>query len=85
MDAGRNRRRDGQNRHRISLGNGRTTAPAGNGWNRSKNNAEFGVDYYNCTGTSKSNMFDNKPDETQYFIPTMMPPVTSFQATMITR
>lgn len=41
--------------------------PAGNGWNRSKHNAEFGVDYYNRTGTSKSNMFDNKPDETQYF------------------
>ncbi|MDO6406476.1 DUF1254 domain-containing protein [Pantoea phytobeneficialis] len=41
--------------------------PAGNGWNRSKNNADFGVDYYNRTGTSKSNMFDNKPDETQYF------------------
>ncbi|UCM49978.1 DUF1254 domain-containing protein [Aeromonas caviae] len=41
--------------------------PAGNGWNRSKNNAEFGVDYFNRTGTSKSNMFDNKPNETQYF------------------
>jgi hypothetical protein len=41
--------------------------PAGNNWNRSKNNAQFGVDYYNRTGTSKSNMFDNKPDETQYF------------------
>ncbi|MGB9096671.1 DUF1254 domain-containing protein [Erwinia sp.] len=41
--------------------------PAGNGWNRSKNNAAFGIDYYNRTGTSKSNMFDNKPDETQYF------------------
>ncbi|MCS2152356.1 DUF1254 domain-containing protein [Scandinavium goeteborgense] len=41
--------------------------PAGNGWNRSKNNAQFGVDYYNRTGTAKSNMFDNKPDETQYF------------------
>ncbi|TNV19390.1 DUF1254 domain-containing protein [Buttiauxella sp. B2] len=41
--------------------------PAGNGWNRSTNNAQFGVDYYNRTGTSKSNMFDNKPDETQYF------------------
>lgn len=40
---------------------------AGNGWNRSKNNAQFGVDYYNRTGTAKSNMFDNKPDETQYF------------------
>ena len=41
--------------------------PAGNGWNRSKHNAEFGVDYYNRTGTAKSNMFDNKPNETQYF------------------
>lgn len=25
--------------------------PAGNGWNRFENNAEFGVDYYNLTGT----------------------------------
>jgi hypothetical protein len=41
--------------------------PAGNGWNRSKNNAQWGTDYFNRTGTSKSNMFDNKPDETQYF------------------
>jgi hypothetical protein len=41
--------------------------PAGNGWNRSTNNAHFGVDYFNRTGTAKSNMFDNKPDETQYF------------------
>jgi hypothetical protein len=41
--------------------------PAGNAWNRSTNNAKFGVDYYNRTGTAKSNMFDNKPDETQYF------------------
>jgi hypothetical protein len=41
--------------------------PAGNGWNRSTNNARFGSDYFNRTGTSKSNMFDNKPDETQYF------------------
>jgi hypothetical protein len=41
--------------------------PAGNGWNRSTNNAKWGVDYYNRTGTSKSNMFDNKPNETQYF------------------
>lgn len=41
--------------------------PAGNGWNRSTNNARFGVDYFNRTGTAKSNMFDNKPDETQYF------------------
>jgi hypothetical protein len=41
--------------------------PAGNGWNRSTNNARWGVDYFNRTGTAKSNMFDNKPDETQYF------------------
>jgi hypothetical protein len=41
--------------------------PAGNGWNRSTNNAQWGVDYYNRTGTAKSNMFDNKPNETQYF------------------
>jgi len=40
--------------------------PAGNGWNRSTNNAQFGYDYYNRTGTAKSNMFDNKPTETQY-------------------
>ena len=26
-----------------------------------------GVDYFNRTGTAKSNMFDNKPNETQYF------------------
>jgi hypothetical protein len=41
--------------------------PAGNGWNRSTNNAQWGVDYYNRTGTARSNMFDNKPNETQYF------------------
>lgn len=41
--------------------------PAGNGWNRSTNNAQFGIDYYNRTGTAKSNMFDNRPTETQYF------------------
>ena len=41
--------------------------PAGNGWNRSANNAAWGTDYFNRTGTAKSNMFDNKPDETQYF------------------
>ncbi len=41
--------------------------PAGNGWNRSANNAAWGVDYYNRTGTARSNMFDNKPNETQYF------------------
>jgi hypothetical protein len=41
--------------------------PAGNGWNRSTNNAQFGVDFFNRTGTAKSNMFDNRPTETQYF------------------
>jgi hypothetical protein len=41
--------------------------PAGNGWNRSTNNAQTGFDYFNRTGTAKSNMFDNKPNETQYF------------------
>ncbi|MBR0650185.1 DUF1254 domain-containing protein [Roseomonas terrae] len=41
--------------------------PAGNNWNRSKNNAQFGVDYFNRLGTAKSNMFDNRPNETQYF------------------
>lgn len=41
--------------------------PAGNAWNRSANNAKAGFDYFNRTGTAKSNMFDNKPNETQYF------------------
>ncbi len=40
---------------------------AGNGWNRSQNNAKWGLDYFNRAGTSKSNMFDNRPNETQYF------------------
>jgi len=44
----------------------RNGRPAGNGWNRSTNNARWGHDYYNRTGTAKSNMFDNKPTETQY-------------------
>ena len=44
----------------------RNGRPAGNGWNRSTNNARFGHDYYNRAGTAKSNMFDNKPTETQY-------------------
>jgi hypothetical protein len=41
--------------------------PTGNNWNRSTHNAEFGVDYFDRLGTSKSNMFDNRPTETQYF------------------
>ncbi len=39
---------------------------AGNGWTSPKNNAQWGTDYLNRTGTSKSNMYDNKPDETKY-------------------
>jgi hypothetical protein len=41
--------------------------PAGNNWNRSVNNAQTGLDYFNRAGTAKSNMFDNRPNETQYF------------------
>ncbi|MFJ4063798.1 DUF1254 domain-containing protein [Pseudomonas sp. NPDC089996] len=41
--------------------------PAGNGWTRSTNNAQFGYDYFNRTATAKSNMFENRPNETQYF------------------
>lgn len=40
---------------------------AGNGWTRSANNAQFGYDYFNRTATAKSNMFENRPNETQYF------------------
>jgi hypothetical protein len=41
--------------------------PAGNGWNRSVNNAEWGFDYLTRTSTARSNMFENRPTETQYF------------------
>jgi len=41
--------------------------PAGNNWNRSQHNAAWGHDYYNRVGTSRSNMYDNRPNETQYF------------------
>ncbi|MGB3715768.1 MAG: DUF1214 domain-containing protein, partial [Candidatus Promineifilaceae bacterium] len=41
--------------------------PAGNGWNRSANNAQWGFDYLMRTSTARSNMFDNRPTETQYF------------------
>jgi hypothetical protein len=43
--------------------NGRS---AGNGWNSPVNNARWGTDYLNRTGTSRSNMFDNAPNETKY-------------------
>lgn len=41
--------------------------PTGNGWNRSANNANWGFDYLMRTSTARSNMFDNRPTETQYF------------------
>jgi hypothetical protein len=41
--------------------------PAGNGWNRSANNAEWGYDYLMRTATARSNMFENRPTETQYY------------------
>lgn len=41
--------------------------PAGNNWNRSVNNAIWGFDYLMRTSTARSNMFDNRPNETQYF------------------
>jgi hypothetical protein len=41
--------------------------PAGHNWNRSKNNAQYGVDYFDRLGTAKSNMYDNRPNETQYY------------------
>jgi hypothetical protein len=40
--------------------------PAGNGWNSPVNNARWGTDYLNRSATAKSNMYDNKPDETKY-------------------
>jgi hypothetical protein len=43
--------------------NGRS---AGNGWNSPVNNAKWGTDYLNRTGTARSNMWDNRPEETKY-------------------
>jgi hypothetical protein len=40
--------------------------PAGNGWNSPINNAEWGTDYLNRTGSTKSNVYDNRPEETKY-------------------
>ena len=36
---------------------------ADNGWNSPINNAQWGTDYLNRTGTAKSNMYDNRPVE----------------------
>lgn len=41
-------------------------APAGNGWNSPLNNARWGTDYLNRTATAKSNMYENRPEETKY-------------------
>ena len=41
--------------------------PAGNGWNRSTHNAAWGIDYFDRTGTARSNIYDNKIDETRYY------------------
>lgn len=41
--------------------------PAGMGWNRSVNNAGWGFDYLMRTACAKSNMFENRPNETQYY------------------
>jgi hypothetical protein len=43
--------------------NGRSV---GNGWNSPVNSAEWGTDYLNRTATAKSNMFENRPEETKY-------------------
>jgi hypothetical protein len=40
--------------------------PAGNGWNSPVNTAQWGTDYLNRTATAKSNMYDNRPEETKY-------------------
>ncbi|WP_421982164.1 DUF1254 domain-containing protein [Roseibium sp.] len=39
----------------------------GNNWHRNQNNAQWGVDYYNRIASSRSNKFENRPVETQYF------------------
>lgn len=41
--------------------------PAGKGWNRSINNAKWGFDYLMRTACAKSNMFENRSNETQYY------------------
>lgn len=40
--------------------------PAGNGWNSPVNNAQWGTDYLNRAATAKSNMYENRPQETKY-------------------
>jgi hypothetical protein len=38
----------------------------GNGWYSPANNAQWGTDYLNRAATSKSNMYENRPNETKY-------------------
>jgi hypothetical protein len=40
--------------------------PIGNGWTSPSNGARWGTDYLSRTGTAKSNMYDNAPEETRY-------------------
>ena len=40
--------------------------PAGNGWNSPVNNAHWGTDYLNRTATARSNMYENRAEETKY-------------------
>lgn len=40
--------------------------PAGNGWYSPKNNGRFGADYAVRTAVAKSNMYENRFDETKY-------------------
>ena len=39
---------------------------AGNGWNSPVNGAQWGTDYLNRAAGAKSNMYDNRPEETKY-------------------
>src|SRR5258708_35154726 len=39
---------------------------AGSGWNSPVNNAKWGTDYLNRTATARSNIYDNRPEETKY-------------------
>jgi hypothetical protein len=40
--------------------------PAGNGWNSPVDNAQWGTDYLNRTAVAKSNIYENRPEETKY-------------------
>lgn len=40
--------------------------PAGNGWNSPVNSAQWGTDYLNRTANARSNMYENRPEETKY-------------------